>query len=145
MHKVQGTLQWRHNPRDGVAKSQASRWFTKRSVQAQIKENIKALRHWLLWGEFTGDRWIPLTIGQWRGKCSIWWRLMNSSYIPNAILSNFSSLKKSYATYIPIRIIRFMYGKLYHGPLTRYVKLRVAHAPGMPGAFSPADDFKGNR
>ena len=32
-----------------------------------------------------------------------------------------------------------------HGPLTRYVKLQVAHAPGMPGAFSPAADFKGNR
>ena len=29
----------------------------------------------------------------------------------------------------------------YHGPLTRYVKLRVAH---MPGTFSPATDFKGN-
>ena len=26
---------------------------------------------------------------------------------------------------------------LLHGPLTRYVKLRVAHAPGMRGAFSP--------
>ena len=25
----------------------------------------------------------------------------------------------------------------YHGPLARYVKLRVAHAPGMPGTFSP--------
>ena len=25
----------------------------------------------------------------------------------------------------------------YHEPLTRYVKLRVAHAPGMPGTFSP--------
>ena len=25
-----------------------------------------------------------------------------------------------------------------HGPLTRYVKLRVAHAPGMPGTFSPS-------
>ena len=25
----------------------------------------------------------------------------------------------------------------HHGPLTRYVKLRVAHAPGMPGMFSP--------
>ena len=25
----------------------------------------------------------------------------------------------------------------WHGPLTRYVKLRVAHAPGMPGTFSP--------
>ena len=25
-----------------------------------------------------------------------------------------------------------------HGPITRYVKFRVAHAPGMPGMFSPA-------
>ena len=33
-------------------------------IQAQIKENIKALRHWPLWGEFTGDRWIPCTKGQ---------------------------------------------------------------------------------
>ena len=32
-----------------------------------------------------------------------------------------------------------------HWPLTRYVKLRVAHAPGMPGTFSPAAEFKGNR
>ena len=35
--------------------------------------------------------------------------------------------------------------RLIHGPLTRYVKLQVAHAPGMPGTFSPATDFKGNR
>ena len=26
---------------------------------------------------------------------------------------------------------------LTHGPLTRYIKLWVAHAPGMPGTFSP--------
>ena len=25
----------------------------------------------------------------------------------------------------------------YNGTLARYVKLRVAHAPGMPGTFSP--------
>ena len=31
---------------------------------AQTKENIKAQRHWPLLGEFTGDRWIPLTKGQ---------------------------------------------------------------------------------
>ena len=31
-----------------------------------------------------------------------------------------------------------------HGPLTCHAKLRVAHAPGMPGTF-PATDFKGNR
>ena len=24
-----------------------------------------------------------------------------------------------------------------HGPLIRYVQLGVAHAPGMPGTFSP--------
>ena len=33
-------------------------------VQMQIKENIKAPRHWPLCGEFTGDRWIPRTNGQ---------------------------------------------------------------------------------
>ena len=33
-------------------------------VQAQIKENIKAPRQWPLWGEFTGNRWIPRTKGQ---------------------------------------------------------------------------------
>ena len=29
------------------------------------------------------------------------------------------------------------YEILQYGPLTRHVKLRVAHAPGMPGTFSP--------
>ena len=29
-----------------------------------VKENIKGPRHWPLWGEFTGDRWIPRTNGQ---------------------------------------------------------------------------------
>ena len=28
-----------------------------------------------------------------------------------------------------------------HGPLTRYAKLRVAHAPGMPETFSPPPRF----
>ena len=37
----------------------------------------KALRHWPLWGEFTGDRWIPRTKGQWRGKS---FHLMTSSW-----------------------------------------------------------------
>ena len=29
-----------------------------------------------------------------------------------------------------------------NGPLTRYVKLQVAHAPGMPGTFSPRCQFQ---
>ena len=32
--------------------------FTQPFIQAQIKENIKAPRHWLLCGKFTGDQWI---------------------------------------------------------------------------------------
>ena len=33
----------------------------------------QTLRHWPLWVEFTGDRCIPLTKGQWRGLCK-WFR-----------------------------------------------------------------------
>ena len=58
-------------------KSPALRLFTQPFIQAQIKENIKAPRHWPLYGEFTGDRWIPRINGQWRGKC---FHLMTSSY-----------------------------------------------------------------
>ena len=37
------------------------------------------------------------------------------------------------------QIYRFIIveGRLCHGPLARYEKLRFAHAPGMPGTFSP--------
>ena len=45
-------------------KSPVSRMFTQPFIRAQIKENIKAPRHWPLCGEFTGDRWIPRTNGQ---------------------------------------------------------------------------------
>ena len=50
-------------------KSPSSRLFTQPFIQEQIKENIKAPRHWPLCGEFTGDRWIPRTNVQYRGKC----------------------------------------------------------------------------
>ena len=35
-------------------------------------------RHWPLWGKSTGDRWIPLTKGQWRRKC---FHLITSSWV----------------------------------------------------------------
>ena len=40
-------------------KSPASRLFTQSFIQAQIKENIKAPRHWPLCGEFTGTGEFP--------------------------------------------------------------------------------------
>ena len=42
----------------------ASPLFIQPFAQAQIKENIKAVRHWLVWGESTGDQRIPLTKGK---------------------------------------------------------------------------------
>ena len=67
-YNLDGSLKWLHNGRDGV-----SPLFTPLFIQAHIKENIiKAPRHWPLWGEFTGDRWIPRTNGQLRGNVSIW-------------------------------------------------------------------------
>ena len=50
-------VQWR-------LKLPASWLFTQPFVQAQIKENTKAPRHWPLCGEFAEDRWIPHTKGQ---------------------------------------------------------------------------------
>ena len=45
-------------------KSPAARLFTHPFIQAQIKENIEAPRHWPLWGEFTSNA----------ENVSIWWR-----------------------------------------------------------------------
>ena len=42
-------------------KSPASRLFTQPFIRVQIKENIKAPRHWPLCGEFTGPHKWPVT------------------------------------------------------------------------------------
>ena len=47
-----------------VSNSPASPLFTQLFIQVHIKKDIKALHHWPLWGEFTGDWWIPRTKGQ---------------------------------------------------------------------------------
>ena len=59
-------------------KSPACRLFNQKFVQKQIKGNIKAPRHWPLWGKITSDRWIPRTKGQRCEKCL---HLMTSSWI----------------------------------------------------------------
>ena len=61
----------------GRLKSPALRLFTQPFLQAQIKENFKAPRHWPLWGEFPGDWSIPRTKGQSREKL---FHLMTSSW-----------------------------------------------------------------
>ena len=70
------TLQWRHNGRDGVSNHQPHNCLLNRVLRNRWKKTIKAPRHWLLWGEFIGHRWIPLTKGQLHEKC---FHLMTSS------------------------------------------------------------------
>ena len=66
-------LRWRHNGHDAVSNHHPRDCLLNRL----FKVNIKAPRHWPLCGEFTGDRWIPRTNGQLRGKC---FHLMTSSW-----------------------------------------------------------------
>ena len=65
-------LLWRHNG----GESPVSQLFTQPFIRAQIKDNIEAPRYWPLCGEFTGDRWILRTNGQYSGKS---FHLMTSS------------------------------------------------------------------
>ena len=72
------SLRWRHNERDSVSNHQPHDCLLNRIFRRRSKEIIKAPRHWPLCGEFTGDRWIPRTNDQLRGKCfhlmtSSWW------------------------------------------------------------------------
>ena len=63
-----GSLLWRHNWRNSVSNHQHHDCFLKRLFRRSSKQtNIKAPRHWPLWGEFTGDRWSLRTNGQLRG------------------------------------------------------------------------------
>ena len=73
-------LLWRHNGHEGVSNHQPNDCLglLNRLIQAQIKENIKAPRHWPLCREVTGDRWILCTKGKQLGKC---FHLMTSSWV----------------------------------------------------------------
>ena len=53
------TLQWRHNGLYSVSNHKPHHCLLNRLFKAQVKENIKAQRHWPY-----GDRWIPRTNGQ---------------------------------------------------------------------------------
>ena len=55
-------------------KSPASRLFTQPFIQAQIKENIKAPRHWPLWGNSPVTDEFPAQRSSYGEYVFIWWR-----------------------------------------------------------------------
>ena len=69
---ITSSLQWRHNERTDVSNHQPRDCLLNRLFKVQIKENIKAPRHWPLWGEFTGV--FPAQRASNVENVSIWWR-----------------------------------------------------------------------
>ena len=68
-------------------KSPASRLFTQTCIQTQIKENIKAPRHWpLLCGEFTGTGEFPAQRASYAENVSIWWRHHDIDHFVEALI-----------------------------------------------------------
>ena len=67
-------LYWRHNDHDGVSNHQPRGCLLSPFIQTQIKENIKAPRHWPLYGEFTGTGEFPAQRASYAENVSNWWR-----------------------------------------------------------------------
>ena len=67
------------------------------STVMQTKENFKAPRHWPLWQEFTGDRWIPAQKASNAENISIWWRHHVNTWIwwRQTSIAHFSMFIKS--------------------------------------------------
>ena len=57
-------LQWRHNERDDVSNHQSHDCLHNRLFKRRSKKTSTLRVTDPLWGEFTGDRWIPRTQGQ---------------------------------------------------------------------------------
>ena len=92
-------------------------------VQAQITENIKAPRHWPLWGESTGARWFPLQ-RQITRKCfhlmTSWWcmwhmlmcRILSANLMSIQFNDSYTHPKKP--LYDTVRVfVRFGTGQFY--------------------------------
>ena len=62
--RKQQLLQWCNNGRDGFSNHQPHDCLRNRLIRHRSKKNIKAPRRCILWGEFTGDRWIARTKDQ---------------------------------------------------------------------------------
>ena len=88
----------------------------------------------------------------WRSYCTIGQVASVKKPVPKPMLPNFFTLYGvSRALFVKcaamfgLRVylsLPYNHFILWHGPLSRYVKLRVVHAPGMPGTFSPLPTLK---
>ena len=62
------TLQW-HSTNITLSQITGNSIVYSTVCSCTYKRKYHSLRHWPLWGGSIGDPWIPVTRGQWRGKC----------------------------------------------------------------------------
>ena len=67
------TLLWRPIGRNGVSNHQPCDCLPNRLFRRRLNKH-QSSASWSLWGEFTGDRWIPRTKVSNAENVSIWWR-----------------------------------------------------------------------
>ena len=73
----------------------------------------------------------------------VWVSTINDEIHAEVISASIAYICIFYNFSIPM--VAFILDNQCHGPLARYEKLWAAHAPGMPGTFPPATNFKDNR
>ena len=64
-------------------------------------------------------------------------KLQEISFALLQISKRISMQKFAHENYSNVEYVNKKVNKYWHGLLTRHAKLRVAHAPGMPGTFFP--------
>ena len=144
-------LQWRHMGRDGVSNHQLRHCLLNGLFRLRSKKTSKlcvtglCVENSPVTGEF------PAHIASTAENVSIGWRHRDSEQMEKDMRAIFlashmwtfkccTTLLSSYF----LRSLHFLtsggqqeYLPLLNGHLTKYVKFGVAHAPGMPGTFSP--------
>ena len=121
------TLEWRHNEHDGVSNQQLhgcslNCLFRRRS---KLHATGPCEGNSPVTGEFSAQRDSSAE------NVSIWWRQFLRWWLPfffDTIVKALYTKKQSH------QVARN--GPCLYESLTRYVNLRVAHEPGMPGTFS---------
>ena len=81
--RIHYTLMWKIDCRD----EWGALWlFTQPFIQTQIKENIKAPRHWPLCAEFTGTGEFTAQRASYAENVPVWWRHHGCSLVWNRLI-----------------------------------------------------------
>ena len=123
------TLQWRHNDHDGVSNHQPHGCLLN-GLFGQIKENIKAQRHWPLCGEFTGTGEFPAQRASNAESVSIWWRhhvrFVTRPLSPSQVTAAHTKVGYSHKCHLRVPYLQMSFSNL-----TRMVRYKHLAVPSM--------------